>query len=146
MDICYVRLWLCLLYLIIELFSNFANTNMSPYFSFLMIKIWIWISQSLVVSGPSISFDRLWSTLIKLWLHSSLNPTIWLWPKFTKINLPLHSLNSTVWFQTQGWRMMHICYVPLWLCLLNLIIQLFSNFTNNNISPYFSIPMMKIRI
>ena len=128
------------------MFSNFTNTNMSLYFSITLIKIRLWISQSQVVSEPFIKSDRVWPTLTKLCLCRSLNPTIWLWPKFTKINLPLHSLNSTVWFQTQGWRMMHICYVPLWLCLLNLIIQLFSNFTNNNILPYFSIPMMKIRI
>ena len=146
MHICYVPLWLCLLNLIVQLFSNFTITYMSPHFSIPVNKIRIWISPSLVVSGPSIKFKRVWPTLTKLWPRLSQNTTISLWSYFTRINLSLHSLNPTVRFQIQGWHVMHICYVPLWLCLLNLIIQLFSNFTNTNVSPYFSIPMIKIWI
>ena len=144
MGICYVPLWLCLFNLIIQLFSNFTNTNMSPYFSIQMIKIRIWISQSLIVLGPSIKFDRVWPTLTKIWPCLSLNPTTWLWPKITRINLSLHSLNPTVRFQTYGWRVMDVYYVPLWQCSLDLTIPLFSNFTNTNMSPYFSIPMIKV--
>ena len=146
MDVCCVPLWLCSLNLTIQLFSNFSNTNMSPYFSIPMIKIRIWISQSLVVSGPFIKFDRVWLTSTKLWPCLSLNPTIGLWPKFTRIKLSLHSLNPTIRFQTQGRLLMDICYVHFCLCLVNLIIQLFSNFPNTNMSPYFSIPMIRIRI
>ena len=146
MDICYVPLWLCLLNLIIQFFSNFTNTNMSPYFSIPMMKIWIWLSQSLVVSGSSIKFDRVWPTLTKHWPRLSLNSTIWLWPWFTRINLSLHSLNPTVRFQIYGRRVMDECWVPSWQCSFDLTIQLFLNFTNTNKLPYFSIPMIKIRL
>ena len=74
MVIYYVPLWLCSLNLIIQLFSNFTNTNMSSYALIPMIKIQIWISKSLVVSGPSIKFDWVWSTLTKLWPRFSINP------------------------------------------------------------------------
>ena len=146
MDIYYVPLWLCSLNLIIQLFSNFTNTNMSAYFSIPMINIRIGISQSLVVSGPSIKYDWVWPTLTKLWLRLSLNQTIWLWPLFSRINLSLHLLNPTDRFHIWGQRMMDVCCVPLWQCSLNLTIQLFSNFTNTNMSPYFLFPMIKILI
>ena len=64
--------WTCVVYLYgyiyslnltIQLVSSFTNTSMSPYSSILLIKIWIWISQSPMISGPSIKFDRVWSTL-----------------------------------------------------------------------------------
>ena len=57
---CCVPVWLCFLNLTIQLVSNFTNTNMSPYFSIPMIKVWIWFSLSLVVLEPSIKFDQLW--------------------------------------------------------------------------------------
>ena len=67
----------CSLNLTIHLVLNFTNTNMSPYFSISRIKIWIWISSSLVVSGPSIKFDWVWPTLTELWPRLCLNPTVW---------------------------------------------------------------------
>ena len=119
---------------------------MSSFSSILMIKIGIWISPSSVVTGPSIKFKWVGATLTKFWSFLSLNPTVWLWPKFTRINLSLHSSKPKVGFQIKGWRVMDICCVPVWLCFLNLTIQLFSNFTNTYMSPYSSIPMIKIRI
>ena len=145
MDICCVPVWLCSLNLTILLFSNFTNTNMSPCFSILMIKIRIWISPGPVFTGPSIKFDWVWPTLTKLWVPLSLNPTVSLWPEFTGINHSLHFSKPKVRFQIKGWRVMDICFVPLRLCFLNLTIQLFSNFTNTNMSPYSSIPTIKIR-
>ena len=128
------------------MFSNFTNTNMSQYFSISMIKIRIWISQSQVVSRSFIEFDLVWPTSTKLCLRRSLNQTIWLWPKYTRINHSLHSTNPMVRFQIYGRHVMDMCCVPLRQCSPNLTIQLFSNFTNTNMSPFFSIPMIKIRI
>ena len=128
------------------MFSNFSNTNMSLYFLIPLIKIRLWISQSQVVSRPFIEFDWVWPTSTKLCLRHSLNQTIWLRPKYTRINLSLHSTNPTVRFQIYGRCVMDMCCVPLRQCSLNLTIQLFSNFTNTNMSPFFSIPMIKIRI
>ena len=58
MDIYYVPLWLWSLNTIIQLCSNFTNTNMSSYYSILINKIQIWVAKSLLVSGPSIKFVR----------------------------------------------------------------------------------------
>ena len=65
--------------LTIQLVSNFTNINMSPCSSILMIKIWIWISPSLVVLGPSIKFDQIWPT------------SVFFPPKFVSLSLSRHS-------------------------------------------------------
>ena len=58
MDVCCVPLWQSSLNLTIQLPSNFTRTNMLAYFSIPMMKIRLGISQSLVVSGQFIKFDR----------------------------------------------------------------------------------------
>ena len=119
---------------------------MSSFSSIPMINIQIWISKSLAVSGPSIKFDQVCQTLTKVWPCHSLNPVVWLWPYLTIIILSPHTTNPTIRFQIYGWRVIDICYVTFWLCSLNLIIQLSSNFRKTYMSPYSSILMIKIRI
>ena len=94
MDMCCVSVWLCSLNLTIQLVSNFTNTNMLPYSSILTIKIWIWSSPSLVVTGPSIKFNRVWPTLIKL-DHAFL----YIQPFDCYHNLLELSFHFTLWIQ-----------------------------------------------
>ena len=133
--------------LTIQLVSNFTNSNMSPYSSILMIKIWIWVSPSPVVSGPSIKFDQIWLILTKLWPHLSLNPTFncdhnlpkWTFHYTFQIpRLDFKSKNGTWWTC--------VVYLYGYIYSLNLTIQSASNFTNINMSPYSSILMIKIWI